>query len=124
MRGMRNSALSALLPLLATTFLSSPSFSNELEVSQLRQREDIRSLPAPLRDRLVQLIEQPHAFPAVPAFNEAPNPSLLFQYYLLDQTSFQPNVFTAQIPDINSTATPPDSGALGAVLFVHPCRPL
>ena len=118
MRGMRNSALSALLPLLATTFLSSPSFSNELEVSQLRQREDIRSLPAPLRDRLVQLIEQPHAFPAVPAFNEAPNPSLLFQYYLLDQTSFQPNVFTAQIPDINSTATPPDSGALGAVRVV------
>ena len=105
----------------------SPSFANELEVSQLLQREDIKSLPEPLQARLVQLIEQPHAFPAVPAFNEAANPSLLFQYYLLDQTSFQPNVFTAAIPGINDTATPPASGALGAIRVViepKPGRPL
>jgi hypothetical protein len=124
---MRKSALPALLPLLATTFLAAPGFSNELEVSQLLERKDIKSLPKPLQDRLVQLIEQPHAFPAIPAFNEAADPSLLFQYYLLDQTSFQPNVFTAQIPGINDTATPPASGALGAVRVVvepKPGRPL
>ena len=95
---MRKSAVAALLPLVTSTFLTLPSLANELEVSNLLQREDIKSLPKPLQDRLVQLIEQPHAFPAIPAFNEAANPSLLFQYYLLDQTSFQPNVFTTQIP--------------------------
>jgi hypothetical protein len=37
-------------------------------------------LPTPLKNRLAQLLEMPHAYPAVPAFNEATNPSLLFQY--------------------------------------------
>jgi hypothetical protein len=115
---MRKSALAALLPLLATTFLATPSLATEKEVRQLLKRGDIKALPAPLKARLAQLIELPHAFPAVPAFNEAPNPSLLFQYYLLDQTSFQPNVFTAQIPGINDTATPPASGGLGAIRVV------
>jgi hypothetical protein len=124
---MSKSVLPLLSALLAAGFLVSPSFANELEVSQLRQREDIKSLPEPLQARLVQLLEQPHAFPAVPAFNEAANPSLLFQYYLLDQSSFQPNVFTAAIPGINDTATPPASGALGAIRVViepKPGRPL
>jgi hypothetical protein len=120
---MRKSAVAALLPLVTTTFLTLPSLANELEVSNLRQREDIKSLPKPLQDRLVQLIEQPHAFPAIPAFNEAANPSLLFQYYLLDQTSFQPNVFTTQIPGINDTATPPAQGALGAIRVVVEPKP-
>jgi hypothetical protein len=114
----------ALLPaLLATTFLVSPSAANELEVSQLLQRGDIMSLPKPLQAQLVQLIEQPHAFPPIPAFNEAVNPSLLFQYYLLDQSSFQPNVFTAAIPGINDTASPPDSGAFGAIRVVVEPKP-
>jgi hypothetical protein len=120
---MRKSAVAALLPLVATTFLTLPSLANELEVSNLLQREDIKSLPKPLQDQLVQLIEQPHAFPAIPAFNEAANPSLLFQYYLLDQTSFQPNVFTTQIRGINDTATPPAQGALGAIRVVVEPKP-
>jgi len=114
----------ALLPvLLATSALVSPSSANELEVSQLLQREDIKSLPKPLQTQLVQLIQQPHAFPPIPAFNEAANPSLLFQYYLLDQGSFQPNVFTAQIPGINDTASPPDSGTIGAIRVVVEPKP-
>jgi hypothetical protein len=69
------------------------------------------------------LIELPHAYPAVTAFNEAAKPSLLFQYYLLDQNSFQPNVFTTQIPGINDTATPPAAGALGAIRVVLEPKP-
>jgi hypothetical protein len=38
------------------------------------------------------------------AFAEADDPSQLFQYYLLDTTEFQPNVFTAAIPGINDDA--------------------
>ena len=120
---MNKSALALLPALLAAGFLVSPSFANEREENQLLQREDIKSLPEALQARLVQLIEQPHAFPAVPAFNEAANPSLLFQYYLLDQTSFQPNVFTTTIPGINDTATPPASGALGAIRVVIEPKP-
>jgi hypothetical protein len=97
--------------------------AGEPEVDQLLNRGDIVNLPQPLKDRLAQLIEQPHAYPAITAFNEATNPSLLFQYYLLDQSSFQPNVFTAQIQGINNTATPPASGALGAIRVVLEPKP-
>jgi hypothetical protein len=111
------------LPLLASTALTLPAPAAEPDVNQLLNRPDIKHLPMPLKNRLAQLLEMPHAFPAVPAFNEATNPSLLFQYYLLDQTSFQPNVFTAQIKGINDTATPPDSGALGAIRVVLEPKP-
>lgn len=120
---MRKNALPAVLPLLATTFLTSPTVAAEKEVSQLLHRADIVALPAPLKARLAKLIELPHAFPAVPAFNEAANPSMLFQYYLLDQMNFQPNVFTAQIAGVNDTATPPDTGALGAIRVVLEPKP-
>jgi hypothetical protein len=118
---MRRSRLSLLLPLLASTELATPALA-EQEVNQLLNRADIKSLPMPLKNRLAQLIEMPHAYPAVPAFNEAKKPSLLFQYYLLDQT-FQPNVFTAQIKGLNDTASPPDSGALGAIRVVLEPKP-
>jgi hypothetical protein len=101
----------------------SQSAATEKEVRQLLKRGDIKALPDQLKARLAQLVELPHAFPAVPAFNEAANPSQLFQYYLLDQTSFQPNVFTAQIPGINDTATPPADGALGAIRVVLEPKP-
>src|SRR6516225_2415485 len=120
---MRKSGLPALLPLLATTLLAMPSSATENEVNQLLQRQDIVALPPSLKARLTQLIQLPHAFPAVPAFNGAATPSLLFQYYLLDQTSFQPNVFTTRIPGINDTATPPARGALGAIRVVLEPKP-
>jgi hypothetical protein len=124
--GARTVRLCSVLALTVPAVLGltvSPSAATEKEVGQLLRRGDIKHLPDPLKARLGQLIELPHAFPAVPAFNEAVNPSRLFQYYLLDQTSFQPNVFTAQISGINDTATPPANGALGAIRVVIEPKP-
>jgi hypothetical protein len=77
--------------------LTPPAGAADAEVDQLLNRGDIINLPQPLKDHLAQLIEQPHAYPAVTAFNETTNPGLLFQCYLLDQSNFQPNVFTTGI---------------------------
>jgi hypothetical protein len=107
---MKKFVLPALVGLLAMGFQTRVAFAGEPEVDQLLNRGDIVNLPQPLKDRLAQLIEQPHTYPAMTAFSEAANPSQLFQYYLLDQNSFQPNVFTAQIAGINDTATPPATG--------------
>jgi hypothetical protein len=74
--------------------------------AQLLQRSDVKFLPAPLQDRLIELAERPNTFPPMIAFAEADDPSQLFQYYLLDTTEFQPNVFTAAIPGINDDAIP------------------
>ena len=63
--------------------------------ARLVQRGDVKFLPAPLQDRLIELAERPQTFPPMTAFAEADDPSQLFQYYLLDTTEFQPNVFTA-----------------------------
>jgi hypothetical protein len=126
MTGARATRFCSILALTIPAVLGlavSPSAATEKEVGRLLKRGDIKQLPDPLKARLAQLIELPHAFPAVPAFNEAANPSRLFQYYLLDQTSFQPNVFTAQIPGINDTATPPADSALGAIRVVVEPKP-
>jgi hypothetical protein len=64
------------------------------------ERKDIIQLPQPLKDRLVALSQTQSTFPPAHAFNEAVTaagvsiPSQLFQYYLLDNKNFQPNVFT------------------------------
>ena len=57
--------------------------------------------PMPLKDRLAQLANRPHTYLPMQAFAEADKPSQLFQYYLLDTTGFEPNVFTAIIPGVN-----------------------
>jgi hypothetical protein len=61
-------------------------------------RGDIANLPGPLKDRLVQLADRPHTYLPMQVFAEADRPSQLFQYYLLDTTGFQPNVFTTIFP--------------------------
>jgi len=53
-----------------------------------RQPDDIRKLPALLKERLVQLAGRPHSVLPVQAFAEADQPSQLFQYYLLDTSGF------------------------------------
>src|SRR5215475_2403100 len=58
-------------------------------------RGDVRRLPAPLKQRLGDLAARPHSVLPVQAFAEVDAPSRLFQYYLLDSKSFQPNVFSA-----------------------------
>jgi hypothetical protein len=88
-------------------------------------RGDIVNLPQPLKDRLIQLADRPHTYLPLQVFNEADNPSQLFQYYLLDTTGFQPNVFTAILPGVNDgnvqlTATGGNCGlpTVGAVRVV------
>jgi len=67
----------------------------------VRARGDIVNLPGPLTDRLAQLANRPHTYLPIQAFAEADGASQLFQYYLLDTSGFQPNVFTAIIPGVN-----------------------
>jgi hypothetical protein len=58
----------------------------------------------PLLQRLLTLDCSPHSIPPVQIFAEADpvtNRSLLFQYYLLDSTGFQPSVFTTKIKGLN-----------------------
>jgi hypothetical protein len=65
----------------------------------------------------------------VQAFAEADQPSQLFQYYLLDTTGFEPNVFTASIPGVNDAVQLSVTGAdcglptIGAVRVVLEPKP-
>jgi len=93
-------------------------------------RGDVRHLPAPLRERLGLQARRPHTYNPMRAFAEADKPSQLFQYYLLDTGSFQPNVFTAIIPGINDHAIPTAANAanhqlstIGAVRLVLEPKP-
>src|ERR1700730_4359538 len=57
-------------------------------------RGDIKNLPQQLKDRLIRLADRPHTALPLQTFAEADGPSQLFQYYLLDNGGFEPNVFT------------------------------
>ncbi|HEY3307238.1 MAG TPA: hypothetical protein VGJ93_02175 [Desulfuromonadaceae bacterium] len=74
------------------------------DVQTLQGRGDIVNLPGPLQDRLFRQADRPHTYLPLQIFAEADNPSQFFQYYLLDTTGFEPNVFTAKIPGVNDTA--------------------
>jgi hypothetical protein len=73
-------------------------------------RGDIKNLPGPLKDRLVTLARRPHTFEPMTVFAEAPTPSKLFQYYLIDTKHFQPDIFTTTIPGINDGTAPTATG--------------
>src|SRR2546426_809385 len=81
------------------------------DMETVANRDDIRKLPAPLKERIVQLAERPHSVLPLQAFAEADNPSQLFQYYLLDTSGFEPNVFTTRIPGVNDAAQLTVTGA-------------
>src|SRR6266404_7431692 len=70
------------------------------DMETVANRGDVRNLPAELKDRLLQLAGRPHSVLPLQVFNEADPPSQLFQYYLLDTTGFEPNVFTTLIPGV------------------------
>ncbi len=74
-------------------------------------RGDVVNLPVPLKNRLGQVAARNHTYLPLQAFAEADQPSQLFQYYLLDSTGFEPNVFTAVIPGVNDTAMKTAAGA-------------
>jgi len=66
----------------------------------------LASQPAtqPLQDRLVTLDCSPHSVAPLQVFAEADpvtRKSRLFQYYLLDNTGFQPSVFTTKVVGLN-----------------------
>lgn len=102
---------------------------NSSELLRFLRRGDIRFLPVPLQLRLLRIALRPHTYPPITAFSEAPQPSQLVQYYLVDTTDFQPNVFTTTIPSINSgtlpTATGPngDRPTIGAIRVVVEPKP-
>jgi hypothetical protein len=95
-------------------------------------RGDIKSLPMPLKNRLVQMAGRPHTFLPIQAYAEASQPSRLFQYYLLDTNGFEPNVLSSIIPGLNDKAMLttigavcglPDIGTVRVVLEPKPGLP-
>jgi len=67
-------------------------------------RDDVAFLPTPLKNQLARMACRPHSTLPIQFYKEADNPSLLFQYYLLDSNDFQANVLTSLIPGVNDTA--------------------
>lgn len=88
-------------------------FSPVAGAQSIASRGDIVNLPAPLKNRIVELDARPHTYPPMRVFAEAPSPSRLFGNYLLDTHGFQPNVFTTTIPGINDGVAPTATGANG-----------
>jgi hypothetical protein len=106
-----------------------PNPSAAQDEATVRSRGDIVHLPQPLQDRLAQLANRPHSILPLQVYAEADDPSQLFQYYLLDTSGFQPNVFTTLLPGINDqvqlTATGADCGlpTVGSVRVVLEPKP-
>jgi hypothetical protein len=106
-----------------------PNPNASQDMATARNRDDVKSLPAPLKERLSILAGRPHSILPVQAFAEADKPSQLFQYYLLDTHGFEPNVFTSKIQGVNDavqlTATGTDCGleTIGAVRLVLEPKP-
>src|SRR6266481_4500141 len=104
-----------------------PRADRDMEI--VANRGDIRKLPAELQDRLIRLAGRPHSVLPVQTFNEADQPSQLFQYYLLDTAGFEPNVFTTRIPGVNDAVELSVTGAncglptIGAVRVVLEPKP-
>jgi len=107
-----------------------PNPNAAADEAAVRVRGDIVNLPDPLKDRLAQLANRPHTYLPMQTFAEADGASQLFQYYLLDTTGFEPNVFTAIIPGVNDgnvqlTVTGGNCGlpTIGAVRVVLEPKP-
>ena len=71
------------------------------DMTVVASRGDVSSLPAPLQNQIVRIAGRPHSQLPTQAYAEADGASQLFQYYLLDTSGFQPNVFTTIFPGIN-----------------------
>jgi hypothetical protein len=80
-----------------------PDFCARGDIAPLQRTGATR----PLLERLATLDCSPHSIPPLQVFAEAnPNTrkSQLFMYYLLDNTTFQPSVFTTSIKGLNDLA--------------------
>ena len=106
-----------------------PNPNEAADIAAVESRGDIVNLPGPLQDRLLQLADRPHTYLPLQVFNEADPNSQLFQYYLLDTTGFEPNVFTTIFPGVNDhvqlTVTGANCGlsTIGAVRVVLEPKP-
>jgi hypothetical protein len=92
------------------------------DMQTVLDRGDVRNLPQKLKTRLAEIAGDPHTYLPLQAFAEADNPSQLFQYYLLDTSGFEPNVFTTVIPGLNDTAMKTATGANCALPTVGSVR--
>jgi hypothetical protein len=89
-----------------------PNKTANQDMAMVATRGDVRFLPDPLKNQLIQLAGRPHSQLPTQAYAEAhekdrpnmPIPSQLFQYYLLSSTAFEGNPFTAIFQGINNTA--------------------
>jgi hypothetical protein len=106
-----------------------PNVHAAQDVATVLNRGDVVHLPSPLKDALARLADRPHSQLPLQVFAEADSPSQLFQYYLLDTTGFEPNVFTSIFPGVNDhvmlTATGPNCGlpTVGTVRIVLEPKP-
>src|ERR1700720_850298 len=107
-----------------------PNPTADADRATVASRGDIVKLPDELKDRLIRLADRPHTYLPMQTFAEADGASQLFQYYLLDTTGFEPNVFTAIIPGVNDanvqlTVTGGNCGlpTIGAVRVVLEPKP-
>ena len=122
-------ACSGLVILVVTATVFPASVASSAQNRGFERHRDVRELPRPLKDRLLELAKRPQSYPPLRIFSEADDPSLLFAYYLLDATGFQPNVFTTTIDGINDgiapTATGPnhDLPTIGAVRLALEPKP-
>src|SRR5499427_10246284 len=77
-----------------------PGFCGRGDIAALNEHDATK----PLLSQLLTLDCSPHSIPPLQIFAEADpttSRSILFQYYLLDSTGFQPSVFTTKIPGLN-----------------------
>src|SRR5215475_9666517 len=77
-----------------------PAFCTRGDIAPLSSQ----AATQPLQDRLVTLDCSPHSIAPLQVFAEADpvdHKSRLFMYYLLDNTGFEPSVFTTRIPGVN-----------------------
>jgi hypothetical protein len=113
----RRAKLALLLGAAMTTTLSAWASgphrnpNGEQDEQRVRNRADVINLPAPLKSTLGELAERQHTYAPMRVFAEADKPSQLFQYYLLNTRSFQPNIFTSIVPGMNDHAIPTAANA-------------
>jgi hypothetical protein len=113
-RSIRRRRLAAVASLVAGLSLAdrplwaaaNPGADREPNARSIASRRDVRFLPGPLKRRLLEIARRPHSYLPITAFSEADDSSELIQYYLLDTTGFQPNVFTSVVPGLNDGAIP------------------
>jgi hypothetical protein len=132
---LKGATASILMALLNTAYAEQPPAPCHPNPNAAADREtvagrgDITNVPKPLQDRLIRLADRPHSILPLQVFDEADQPSQLFQYYLLDSTGFEPNVLTKIFAGVNDnvqlTATGGDCGlpTIGAVRLVLEPKP-